>query len=140
MHGTVGPIYFLSPGYIFIYLPLTHTSHNMYLNPFVMFCIHFSYLLASNFNPIHARQVFPCFDEPSKRAIFKVVINHPATYTNVLFSSHRVSRTTTPGTSQWVQDTFESTPYLPPHLLAIFIADRTYTHEAIVIGDRHSVS
>ncbi|XP_072020776.1 aminopeptidase N-like [Amphiura filiformis] len=100
----------------------------------------YRYLLASNLHPIHARQVFPCFDEPSKRAVFNVVINHPPIYTNVLFSTHRVSRTATPGTSQWVKDTFESTPFLPPHVLAIFISDRSYINEALDVGgDRHNI-
>ncbi|UJR37821.1 hypothetical protein I4U23_030511 [Adineta vaga] len=36
-----------------------------------------SYLLATNFHPIHARQVFPCFDEPSMRAKFTLTLEHP---------------------------------------------------------------
>ncbi|CAF1062451.1 unnamed protein product [Adineta ricciae] len=38
-----------------------------------------SYLLASNFHPIHARQAFPCFDEPSMQASFTLTLEHPNT-------------------------------------------------------------
>ena len=125
-----------------------HSSFNMFKSPCLLLHRWFLYydyfsprkLIATNLNPIHARNVFPCFDEPSKRAVFNLVINHPPIYTNVLFNTRRVSRSFAPGSNQWVRDTFESTPPLPPHLLAIFIADRSYAQEAITLGSRHSVS
>ncbi|CAF0756114.1 unnamed protein product [Adineta steineri] len=35
------------------------------------------YLIAANFQPIHARKAFPCFDEPNMIATFTLTLDHP---------------------------------------------------------------
>lgn len=39
------------------------------------------YLLTTQFQPTHARKAFPCFDEPSFKASFQLIITHPSNMT-----------------------------------------------------------
>lgn len=38
------------------------------------------WLAATHMEPIHARKMFPCFDEPRFRAHFSIIVNRPAHY------------------------------------------------------------
>lgn len=42
--------------------------------------IPYSKLITSQLQPTYARRVFPCYDEPHQKAIFKTTIYAPAQY------------------------------------------------------------
>ncbi|GMT14193.1 hypothetical protein PFISCL1PPCAC_5490, partial [Pristionchus fissidentatus] len=76
--------------------------------------------LLTNLEPARARQFFPCFDEPDKRAVFRLTIEHPQhlnAYSNtpIKFSSTKNKRKTTQ---------FEKTSPLPPYLVALAITEQ----------------
>ncbi|CAG9773710.1 unnamed protein product [Ceutorhynchus assimilis] len=103
-----------------------------------------SYIIATQFEATYARRAFPCFDEPSFKAIFDVTISHQADSNlglGVLFN-------TTPKPVQMVLDndkgehnntlesrrastttkvTFESTPIISTYLIAFTISDFSST-------------
>jgi aminopeptidase N len=33
-------------------------------------------IILSHFEPVHAREAFPCFDEPGFKAKFQLIVNH----------------------------------------------------------------
>ncbi len=78
-------------------------------------------LIATQFESHHAREVFPCIDEPEAKAVFNLTIN--TRETTVLSN--------TPVASQEVKDAiqtteFEPTPIMSTYLLAFVIGDMKY--------------
>lgn len=51
------------------------------------------YLVTTQFQPTHARKAFPCFDEPSFKATFQLIIQHPVG-TTALFNSESLTNNT----------------------------------------------
>lgn len=79
-------------------------------------------LAATQFQDTHARQAFPCFDEPSFKSIFHVTIEHHANYTaisNTKIKSNKVLADET----EWTKTEFEETPKMVTYLLAFIISD-----------------
>jgi len=79
------------------------------------------------FEPIHARRVFPCIDDPRYRARFSMRIAHPpnlSAYSNMpaSTSSDDVDSTSPSGIpSGWLWDRFETSPPMPTYLVAFFV-------------------
>ena len=73
--------------------------------------------LATQLEPIHARRLFPAFDEPAFRARFEVSVRAPAQY-EVLANMPRVGRDVRGAAAT---HTFAATPAMPSYLLAIAV-------------------
>ncbi|XP_018405347.1 PREDICTED: aminopeptidase Ey-like, partial [Cyphomyrmex costatus] len=77
-------------------------------------------MLATQFYPIGARQVFPCFDDPSFKATFNISIKHFAHY--MALSNMPVRNTNRASlTMEWTH--FQRTPVMSTYLLVIMLSD-----------------
>ncbi|XP_060526992.1 uncharacterized protein LOC132702417 [Cylas formicarius] len=89
------------------------------------------YLVATQFEPVYARWVFPCFDEPSYKAKFELSVVHPSKY-NVI-SNTEVSTTVRNGT--YTKTTFRETPVMSTYSLALVISKFTCTNGSRIDGE-----
>ncbi|KAB0800198.1 hypothetical protein PPYR_05938 [Photinus pyralis] len=83
------------------------------------------WILNTHFQPIFARMVFPCFDEPSFKASFEISV---ARKTNMSSLSNMPLKESEemPNQSGWVWDHFDTSPPMSPHLVAFTIFDFGY--------------
>jgi puromycin-sensitive aminopeptidase len=79
-------------------------------------------LLATQFESHHAREVFPCIDEPEAKATFDLTLNTPKGQT--VLANTPVKTTIT--NSKYQVTTFETTPKMSVYLLAFVIGDMKY--------------
>jgi aminopeptidase N len=77
-------------------------------------------MLATQMEPIHARAVFPSFDEPAFRATFDIVITAPARFEAV--SNMPVARQSPVADGRRVT-VFERTPSMPTYLVALAVGE-----------------
>lgn len=76
-------------------------------------------LLATQFESHHAREVFPCIDEPEAKATFDLtLITEPGV--TAISNMHHTDQTTRDG---WMTTVFEQTPKMSTYLLAWVIGD-----------------
>ncbi|XP_048251053.1 glutamyl aminopeptidase-like [Haliotis rufescens] len=78
------------------------------------------YLASSQLQPIDARKVFPCFDEPDFKAIFKVTIIHQPGYQALCNMPLYRSSVLNNG---WLKKEFDPTPIMSTYILAFVVAD-----------------
>lgn len=74
-------------------------------------------MLATQLEPIHARRVFPAFDEPAFRARYMLTVRAPAAL-QVLSNMPRTQRSVTKGIAT---HGFELTPPMPSYLVAVAV-------------------
>jgi aminopeptidase N len=74
-------------------------------------------MLASQLEAIHARMLFPTFDEPAFRAVFELTVQAPPGY-EVLSNLPRASRVAGP---DGVRHRFAPTPPMPSYLVAVAV-------------------
>jgi puromycin-sensitive aminopeptidase len=79
-------------------------------------------LLATQFESHHAREVFPCIDEPEAKATFDLTLTTPAD--EVVIANTPVATQTKTG--KLVTTTFETTPKMSVYLLAFVVGDMKY--------------
>lgn len=70
--------------------------------------------------PTHARRAFPCFDEPSFRAKFKLTIRRHKSFSTSLFNT-QIEKSVKEG--DWFIDYFKETANLPTYLIAYSIGN-----------------
>ncbi|KAJ8921486.1 hypothetical protein NQ315_003104 [Exocentrus adspersus] len=90
------------------------------------------YLATTQFEPVHARKAYPCFDEPSFKATFNFVITYPKDLT-VLFNTNPTDSTTN-DTLGLTTTKFEVTPQLSTYLIAFIVSEFTCSNGTAVDG------
>jgi aminopeptidase N len=84
--------------------------------------------LATNFEPAHARQLLPCWDEPARKATFTVTVDAPKD--RMVVSNMPAAETTVIGpTLQRVR--FVETPRMSTYLLFVAVGDFERIHKAV---------
>ncbi|XP_062860671.1 alanyl (membrane) aminopeptidase-like b [Trichomycterus rosablanca] len=78
------------------------------------------FLVASQMEPIHAREVFPCFDEPALKAVFNITIIHRHGST-ALSNGQPDDRIVDIDGEQWIVTTFSPTPLMSTYLLGFTV-------------------
>ncbi|KAL6435952.1 hypothetical protein ACFW04_005654 [Cataglyphis niger] len=82
------------------------------------------WLAATHFQPVSARQAFPCWDEPAIKATFKFSIKHYPNYTALSNMPSARSEVDPVDGKLWTY--FETTPIMSTNLLGFIIADFDY--------------
>lgn len=135
----------LQPGDYELYMSFKGTLGNgtiglyktTYTNPLKEQCS----TVLSYFEPTYARCAFPCFDEPSFRAIFYIKIAHDARGRLVALSNSCREKETLDFPSPGVNTVhFKPTPPMPPYLVAIIVGDFLYTKPIQTSKDNISVA
>ncbi|XP_017141464.1 aminopeptidase N-like [Drosophila miranda] len=84
------------------------------------------FLTATQFQPTLARDVFPCFDEPSLKANFTIILGHDKAYHSL--SNMPVKKITPhPELHKYVWTEFEETVPMPTYLVAFSVNDFDHT-------------
>lgn len=110
--------------------PIQDNMHGLYVSRF----IHQGegkYLLATQFESNHAREVFPCIDEPKAKAVFELSIDIPPQLTAV--SNTPIARQTEEG-SGLIHIVFEPSPVMSTYLLALVVGELEYTEDTTSHG------
>ncbi|HUC87953.1 MAG TPA: M1 family metallopeptidase [Candidatus Binatia bacterium] len=91
------------------------------------------FLLATQFESHHAREAFPCIDEPAAKATFDLVLTAPEGQT--LIANTPIKNHTVKGAEQIVS--FETTPKMSTYLLAFVFGELDYleakTKDGVVV-------
>ncbi|XP_030828337.1 thyrotropin-releasing hormone-degrading ectoenzyme [Strongylocentrotus purpuratus] len=80
--------------------------------------------VASFLSPIHARRVYPCFDEPAFKANFSISIIHPVGYSafsNMDVVDQQTIPARTPDGEVWETTSFRTTPVMSTYLVAFVV-------------------
>ncbi|KAK0157871.1 hypothetical protein PV328_011560 [Microctonus aethiopoides] len=83
------------------------------------------WLAFTQLEPTGARKVFPCFDEPSLKANFEIIINHNKKY-KALSNMHAVKTEIDPYNSRRRITYFAVTPKMSTYLVGIIISNFDY--------------
>lgn len=79
-------------------------------------------LLATQFESHHAREVFPCIDEPEAKATFKLSLTAPKSQ-QVLSNTPIETQVPEEDSAELTRTTFETTPKMSSYLLAFVIGE-----------------
>ena len=94
---------------------------------------HQRWIAFTQMEPVSARSVLPCFDEPAMKAVFNVRITHRTNMTAL--SNGREMETVDHGNG-WSTTSFEETPTMSTYLLAFAIGVFNYTETTTERGTR----
>lgn len=81
-------------------------------------------LIATQFESHHAREAFPCIDEPEAKATFDLTLATPEANSKAILANTPVASSQT--TNGLVTTTFEQTPRMSTYLLAFAYGDMRY--------------
>ncbi|XP_025830380.1 aminopeptidase N-like [Agrilus planipennis] len=79
------------------------------------------WIINTNFMPVYARNVFPCFDEPSLKTTFEISIARKENMTAL--SNMPLKETENKSEDGWVWDHFVKTPKMTTYSLAFSVGD-----------------
>ncbi|XP_031623813.1 membrane alanyl aminopeptidase-like [Contarinia nasturtii] len=79
------------------------------------------WLASTQMQPVYARKVFPCFDEPRFKATFDIVMNRPSHFKPTL--SNTPLKNSAFASSNMTTDTFEQTPKMSTYLVAFIVSE-----------------
>lgn len=112
---------------------ITDTMHGLYRSRF-WHNDQEQHLLATQFEAIHAREVFPCIDEPEAKAIFTLSLTIPKNLTAI--SNTPIAQQSHDGQEATV--TFEPSPKMSTYLLAFVVGElqhrRRTTDHGVDVG------
>ncbi|KAL6743482.1 hypothetical protein Aduo_016515 [Ancylostoma duodenale] len=91
----------------------------------------------SKCEPISARKIVPCFDEPEYKAVWNVTIVHPIG-TRAIANALELKETTE-ADGLWKVSRFHPTPILASYLLALFVSEFDYEESYTKRGVRFRV-
>ncbi|KAI8424597.1 hypothetical protein MSG28_003037 [Choristoneura fumiferana] len=78
------------------------------------------WMATTQFQPGHARQAFPCYDEPGFKATFDITMNREANFSETI--GNMPIRVSTPLENGRIADVFYTTPYTSTYLLAFIVS------------------
>ncbi|ODM96620.1 Aminopeptidase N [Orchesella cincta] len=81
---------------------------------------------ATHMEALHARQMFPCFDEPNLKAVMQAKIGRREDYV-ALFNTESTGNETMQGVDGWVWETFAPTVQMSTYLTAMIVAKFQYS-------------
>ncbi|XP_076848307.1 alanyl (membrane) aminopeptidase-like b [Brachyhypopomus gauderio] len=93
------------------------------------------FLVASQMQPTDARRVFPCFDEPDMKAMFKITIIHRKDTCAHSNTPGRPEIITDNNGEKWAITEFEPTPVMSTYLLAFTVTETDFESKSVKIQE-----